>query len=201
VLERETRYRPDQPRLPAGTSDGGRWTRDREGARVQVAINLPRDTIGDPDAVLPVQDRASGYPIDLRNDPAGQHIIEEHVAKSDEYLRRRLGDAIVRANRRGDRGDGLAFGSFTSLESATTLINSTIARNGDKIDEVVSGRSPAESLRASFDAPTGKEAYARTERSEPVMRETYGVAVPIVADRTSGRGYRILPAFPIRSGR
>jgi hypothetical protein len=200
VLERETRYRPDQPRLPAGTSEGGRWTRDGEGGRVRVAINLPRGTISDGDAILPVQDRASGYPIDLRDDPAGQHIIEEHVAKSDGYLRRRLDAAIVRANERGEFGDGLVFGSFTSLDSATRLINSTVAQNQGEVEAVVSGRAPAATLRAWFDTPTGKEAYARTERSEPIMRETYGVAVPIIRDAGSERGYRLVSAFPINKG-
>jgi hypothetical protein len=68
--------------------------------------------------------------------------------------------------------------------------------NAREVEAVVSGRAPAATLRASFDTPTGKEAYARTERSEPVMRETYGVAVPIIRDPSSERGYRILSAYP-----
>jgi hypothetical protein len=53
----------------------------------------------------------------------------------------------------------------SSLEAANKLVNATIARNPEKIDRVVNGGSPKEQLDADFPAPTGREAYARTERS------------------------------------
>jgi hypothetical protein len=86
--------------------------------------------------------------------------------------------------------------SFPSLEAANKLVNSTIARNPDKIDKVVNGLSGKEDLDAVFGSPTGSEAYAATERSQPYIRKTYGVRVVIVSYRRSEKGYRVETAFP-----
>ncbi|OJU25994.1 MAG: hypothetical protein BGN91_04045 [Nitrobacter sp. 62-13] len=86
--------------------------------------------------------------------------------------------------------------SFPSLEAANKLVNSTVARNPDKVDKVVNGLSGRENLDAVFGSPTGTEAYAATERSQPYIRETYGVRVVIVPDRRSTKGYRVETAFP-----
>ena len=202
VLERETRYRPDQPRLPAGTSEGGRWTRDGEGGRVRVAINLPRGTISDGDAILPVQDRASGYPVDLRNEEArGGHTIAEHVAKSDGYLKRRLQEELVAAQRKRDEGSGFRVGSYVSLDAATRLVNATVARHEPEVREVAVGSAAFAHLKSEFEAPTGYEAYAPTGRSQPYIRETTGVFVLIYHDPQSERGYRVRTSYPVNIDR
>ena len=47
LLARETRYRPDQPRVPAGSSEGGRWTGESGGdGRVRVAQGPRRPRSG-----------------------------------------------------------------------------------------------------------------------------------------------------------
>lgn len=80
-------------------------------------------------------------------------------------------------------------------QAANKLVNSTIARNPDKVDKVVSGLSGKENLDAIFGSPTGSEAYAATEHSQPYIRETYGVRVVIVRDRRSKKGTGLRPRF------
>src|SRR5215212_2169902 len=108
----KTGFNPSQPR-----DDRGRWVGDgagNENARLH-----------------PVQgDRLSGYPIDLREESAlGGHAIEEHVARSPEYLTDRVREEARATIDRGDLFRGLSIGSFTSLDSATKLVNSTVAQN------------------------------------------------------------------------
>jgi hypothetical protein len=97
--------------------------------------------------------------------------------------------------------DGLKVGSFSSLEAANKLVNATVARNPAKVDLVASGRSGRQELDARFDAPTGYEAYARTERSQPYIRDTYDVRVIIVRDSRAAKGFRVDTAFPGNFGR
>ena len=80
-------------------------------------------------------------------------------------------------------------------------MNATIAQNLGKIELVTSGRSPREELVGRFDSVTGYEAYARTERSQPYIRDTDGVMVVIIPDRRAEKGYRVDSAFPVRFGR
>ena len=56
-------------------------------------------------------------------------------------------------------------------------MNATVAQNGDLVDRIASGISRREELIARFDAPTGYEAYAPNERSQPYLRNTFGVTV------------------------
>jgi hypothetical protein len=92
--------------------------------------------------------------------------------------------------------DGLAVGSFTSLDSATRLVNSTLAQNRTIVDQVASGALPVKRVEAQFGSVTGYEAYAPTERSQPYMRDTYGVGVVIRHDPLSGKGFGVISAFP-----
>ncbi len=80
-------------------------------------------------------------------------------------------------------------------------MNSTLARNQDKIDLVTSGRSPRETLKAEYPTITGKEAYVRNATSQAVIRETYGVVVVIVPEARVPNGYRVETAFPANFGR
>jgi hypothetical protein len=137
-----------------------------------------------------------GYPVDLLEDrELGGHAIEGHL-RSDQRLKSDLADRITEAVRKGDSTDDMRQGSFTSLEAANKLVNATIARNPEKVDRVVNGGSPKEQLDADFPAPTGREAYARTERSQIYIRDTYGVRVVIVPDARSPKGFRVDTAYP-----
>jgi hypothetical protein len=62
-------------------------------------------------------------------------------------------------------------GSFASQGSATRLVNSTLAQDRETVEKVSSGAWVFGTAKAGFDAPTGYEAFARTQRSEPSIRE------------------------------
>ena len=160
-----------------------------------------------PDPIVPgaqyaQANRPGDYPIDLREEQQlGGHAIEGHVGKSQQFLLNRAREYALAAERKGDLFDGIGLGSFSSLEAANRLVNGTIAQNPAKVERVANGQSPKEELTGRFDSITGYEAYARTERSQPYIRETDGVVVVIVRDRQAAKGYRVDSAFPVRFGR
>jgi hypothetical protein len=221
----ECKYSPEQPRVPAGSREGGQWTDDGGGdagsgggpssggtesqptagsgrSDPRMVSDAKPDNYFKPGAQLAQNDRPSGYPVDLQEErQLGGHAIENHVAKSEEYLLNLVQQQALSTTRRGEFADGLREGSFTSLEAANKLVNSTISENSAKVAAVVSGMSPREQLDAQFNAPTGYEAYARTERSAAYIRDTNGVRVIIIPDQNSAKGYRVDTAFPIYSGR
>jgi hypothetical protein len=184
-------YDPNQPR-----DDRGRWT-DGGGGTGEPAVTDAGT--GNPEARihLVAGDGSSGYPVDLAEEDArGGHTLRGHVGKSHSYLIRELREQQAHAQKHGDRGNDLRVGSFTSEESATRLVNSTISRNQTVVDEVARGKAHRTELIARFDVPTGYEAYVRTERSEPYIRDTYGVKVVIFRDTGSKKGYRVHTAYP-----
>jgi hypothetical protein len=167
---RARKYSPDQPRVPEGNPDGGQWTR--------VAAN----------------DRSTGYPVDLNENA---HVLAEHV-KSRDYVLERAREIAERARRLGDMFEGLRIGSFSSLEAANKLVNSTLAQNQTVVDQVAQGAVRRDEVEARFGSPTGYEAYVRTTHAQPELRDTYGVRVVIGHDPFAARGYRIITAYPIR---
>jgi Bacterial CdiA-CT RNAse A domain len=142
-------------------------------------------------------DSLQGYPVDLREDEArGGHTIERHVGKSEAYLKTEVQEMARAMVERDEDPRGVRLGSFTSLQSATRLVNSTLAQNRDVVDEVIRGQRGGEEVDAIFDSPTGYEAYLPRPQSVPYMRDTYGVRVVIARDPGSSRGYSVLTAFP-----
>ena len=180
------KYRPDQLRVPRGQDGAGQYADEGGGSG------------GRSDRTRLAQgDRLQGYSVDLREEEArGGHTIREHVAKSEDYLLNRVREWQVSATRKGDLAQGLAVGSFPSLDSATRLVNSTLAQNPASLAPVASGALPYDTIHQGFSSPTGYEAYAATERSQPYIREANGVSVHIRHDPLSSRGFRVLTAFP-----
>jgi phytoene dehydrogenase-like protein len=227
----ESKYSPTQPRVPAGNPRGGQWTDRSggqgtvagpsedmgQGQDADLAQPMGNVDIGDvresselndlfhikPDdtRVGGVQLAASGYPVDLLEErELGGHAIEGHL-RSDQSFQSDLGDRVAEAVRKGDLVSDMRQGSFTSLEAANKLVNATIARNPDQVSRVVNGGSPKENLDADFPTPTGREAVARTERSQIYIRDTYSVRVVIVPDSTVAKGFRVETAFPMNRKR
>ncbi len=213
------KYNPDQPRVPAGSPHGGEWTSGDTGSAIDAGsapLGLtPHPERGPQYAALDPGTRTdtspaapgtqvvagagqSGYPIDLlEEEQRGGHTIAQHVGKSSQFLFSIITDQEIRSQRRGDLAQGLKEGSFTSLEAANKLVNSTAASNQTEVNLVASGSLPMAIVDAKFSSPTGYEAFAKTERSTPYIRDTYGVRVIIVRDPSSPKGYRILTAFPM----
>lgn len=165
LLERRANFDPAQPR------DGqGRWTDTGWSSTARV---------GDPNAVAdpaPKDERirvAGPFdwgPIDLRDEEGrdGAHAISEHVGKSDEKLLARVrGDAWF-----GFTLDVVRFrdGTFSSLDSANKLVNATLGRNADIVEDVAAGRRSDAFSKAEFGSITGREAYRNSSRSSPYIR-------------------------------
>jgi hypothetical protein len=91
---------------------------------------------------------------------------------------------------------GLRKGSFTDLEAANRLVNATLLRNRVKVDRVVEGKASRAALDALFGWETGREAFAIDGRTDPQIRETYGVRVVIVTDQRTPKGFHVHTAFP-----
>lgn len=103
------KFNPDQPRVPAGNPDGGRWT---DGG---VDINDLRVlSDADPEGIRPYEQYAQNLdkrPVDLREEEArGGHALRKHVGKTDEEMlasttnRADHGEVQSRSLRRGPSG-------------------------------------------------------------------------------------------------
>lgn len=122
------------------------------------------------------------------------HIIRDHVAKTDEELKARI---------RAEQFPGLfrtfgrdRNGSFDSIESAKDFISQTIANNPGDVSRVANGELNDSFLTWRFGYHTGREAIMDPPGSEIRMRPTYEVGVFIVHDQRSDFGYRVVTAFP-----
>jgi hypothetical protein len=182
--ETKANFNPDQPR-----DEDGQWTDEGGVAPDGTAIELVADR------------RRASWPVDLLDEEGdrGGHTIDKHVAKSDDALIQRLEVETYRTP------FGTVYlpatGSFTSLRSANVLVNSTLSDNPALVSLVAGRRLGAVVVEKDFGSITGKEAYRSSSRSEPFIRETYGVRVLIFHDSSLARGYRVKTAFPIRGGR
>ncbi len=127
---------------------------------------------------------------------AGGHTLERHVGKSNAFLLARLEaeryclpfNLLCMGLRRA--------GTFTSLFSATRLISATLSANSARVQAVARGDVSGAFVTARFGSPTGREAYARSDREEPSIRTTFGVGVLIRHDSSAPAGYRIVTGYP-----
>ena len=141
----------------------------------------------------------AGEPVDLlEQEQRGGHAIGEHADRTYDYLKARVHDGARSTLERGDTFDGLSVGSFTSVQSANRLVNSTISANQDKVDQGIRDGELPVVISKRFTSPTGYEAYLARAHAEPVIRDTFGVKVVIQPDPGSARGWRVHTAYPIR---
>jgi hypothetical protein len=173
-FRRKANFNANQPRVPAGNVDGGQWLNGEDGARGGDA---------QPQFVQASSDRL------LNN-----HIVQNHVAKTDEELKARIRADRIRtlfATSVMDRN-----GSFGSIESARDFISQTIANNPSDVAQVASGQLDGKFLVWRFGYETGREAILDALDSEIRMRPTYEVGVLIIHDPRADFGYRVVTAFP-----
>lgn len=198
------KYRPDQPRVPAGQTGAGQWA---DGGGGGAGRNDPRvisDATPDNEWIPGAQyAQVTGerrYSVDLEEEAArGGHGKRDHVEKTRE-------DLIKELDRDWKRWDTPrlqiteyrpAEGSFSSLMQANDLTNQTLRDNRNKVDAVATGQSEYAILEKRFGYVTGYEAYRDLPDSEARIRNTYGVRVLIDHDTRSERGYTVRTAFPI----
>jgi hypothetical protein len=183
-------FNPFQPRVPAGTREGGQWagdgTADRtgDGSLIQLVAGRERD-------------RISGA--ELARDPyLNRHIVDGHVGKTDAEVIERVADSY-RRQLFGLLPPSLPLmrdGSFDSIESARTFIREALEKNRDAVQRVAEGSEPDALLKSRFGYPTGREAVSIPKDTPIRMRTTYGVGIWIVHDRSTERGFRIITAYP-----
>jgi hypothetical protein len=201
----EAKYSPSQPRVPRGDSRGGQWTDGSTGG--SIARPMGSVGVGDPSGsseLTPSDTRVDGVqvagePIDLlEQQQRGGHAISEHAGRTYDYLKSRSRENGQNILDRGDDFRGVSVGSFTSVQSANRLVNSTISGNQDKIDQAIRDGEPGITISKRFTSPTGYEAYLSRPHAEPYIRDTFGVKVVIRPDPGSARGWRVQSAYPIR---
>lgn len=131
--------------------------------------------------------------------PAKGHTIEQHVGKSESYLKQRVYEMQVAAFDRpgGKDRDGFRAGSFASIESANKLVTAALANDRTNLLAVALGIEKGTTIKVFFDSVTGAEAYAETKYSKAIIRETKGVFVIINHDKSMPFGFRIHTAFPV----
>jgi len=221
----EPKFNPGQPRKPSGRPGGGQWTKpggdggagpsanDDDGAPTDPFDDGGVGDISDGDAPATpsigdntdepqdIADR-SGRPYSVQEEDAkGGHTYERHINKSDEYLIGRITGEKIEVPYIVTLGEKRA-GSFSSLEAANKLINSTMSDplNHQKAEEFGSGSwkylYPDLYLFKHFDSITGKEAYAPNDRQQPIIQPTYDVTVRLRRSKTDPRGYYIESAWP-----
>ena len=199
----ERRYRPDQPRVPAGSSGGRQWTSGGGGGGGDGDRSGSNDS-PDSSAVTPrfrtaQNENRDRYIVKLNDEEGCGHTIERHVGKSNAELlaaiekeRTTARTAVVRVVRYQP-----ALGSFDSKESANDFVNRVLEANKDLVDTVAEGKLPGATLERIFGYRTGREAYLASGISDPVIRPTFGVRVIIHGDRKADKGYKVRSAFPM----
>ena len=134
----------------------------------------------------------------LEQEHRGGHAIGEHADRTYDYLKARARENAQNIQNRDEDFRGARVGSFTSVQSANRLVNSTISDNQSKIDQGIRDGEPFVLISKSFKSPTGYEAYLARAHAEPVIRNTFGVEVLIRPDPGSARGWRVHTAYPVR---
>ena len=141
------------------------------------------------------QNDTGRYSVDLsRHETLGGHTIRNHVGKNSDQL-------MTRARQRFPMGMFQLVtwraGSFSSLSTATRLVNATLSRNRSVVEQVGSGAFRGRTfIKSTFKSKTGIEAYRRSSTSQPFMRDTFGVAVTIIHDPRQPAGFRVISAYP-----
>lgn len=194
--ELEQKYRPDQPRVPAGSSGGGRWTSGAGGAAIAATPETALEGAGGLLQEIANRPPPPRGPVSLtREEAEGGHAVRDHVGKSNGDLVRTL--QVEDFDGPLFRVYGYQEGSFNDLASADKYVNDVLSSSSNHVDDVASGRRSDEFLRKRYSSPTGREAYRL--RSDPKgvirLRPTFWVAVHIV-HVGHGKGFSVRTAYP-----
>ena len=187
------KYSQDQPRVPAGSSDGGQWTDGGGGDLGESGLGDIPGGSGD-DKLDQVYDPTK-YSVNLvEEDARGGHAVRDHVGKSDEEII----DIVRRDVYRGPNLDFLrqSFSTYDSTESANDFTNLLLRENSSLVDKVSSGELSSVWLEMRVGYPTGREAFRTGPQGDIVIRKTYNIGAYIVTDSSLPRGYRVHTSYP-----
>lgn len=190
----EVHYRPDQPRAPSGTPEGGQWIDDPSvsAGRTRVATN----------------DDIPGYFIDLeQEDRKGGHAHREHAGRSRKQLLSVMEDPTLYFKITLPDGSVMyrwhpAEGTFFSAGEASYWVGRALTAHPDLVEQTRRATigSRAIEITHRFGQQTGIEAYRENYHSPVVFRPTYGVTVYLAPDPNKrGPGFRIVTAFPVNN--
>ncbi|CAJ0851850.1 hypothetical protein AMST5_00479 [freshwater sediment metagenome] len=196
----ERRYSPGQPRVPAGSAEGGQWTSGGGGGSSgagligNVAILAENPTRFLESSIETIQQ--TDFAVDLLDEEAqGGHAIARHVARSIEELIRRADRNRIGVGNIGIYEDRI--GSFKSLILANSFVNRVLSQSSSLISEVINGKRRRAVLESWFDQPTGYESHRSSFRAKVIIRDTHGVRVIIEHAPRLHKGFRIITAFPV----
>lgn len=198
----ERKYRSDQPRVPAGSPEGGEWT----GGDTGFATSAGDAPLLDDGVFRPAENGTPSAepsaatkppPVDLRKEELqGGHAIDHgHVGVPNGALVQRL---------EGERLDlpavsivAAAHGSFNDISTANAYTNDVLQSSPDRVADVASGSKRTDFLEKRYTSPTGREAYRMTDtdKSAIAVRPTFSVGVSIKHTGT-GKGFVVTTAFP-----
>ncbi len=203
----ERKYSPDQPRVPAGTPEGGRWTDGENGAAAfDDALSGAPATLDDgvwrpatdDAALVPVAAAAKPPPrVDIRSeDSQGGHTVERaHVGASNAVLMKALEAEHL------DFPDYSlyykAHGSYDGLGSANAYTNDVLQMYPDRVEAVASGAHREDFLEKRYSSPTGREAYRMTETANSAIgfRPTFSAGV-LIKHTGTGKGFVVITSYP-----
>lgn len=181
-------YDPNQPRVPAGSREGGRWTDGDAGfdsgfAPDDAELVRIADDEDRRDTVVLSEDEGRG----------GGHTLRDHIGKTDAELMGRVlasrGSTLFHVYGRQRHG------FFASSEAANDFVSRALEKNSGKVDLMISGQKDGCFIKHRSGHIKGREAYTN-ERTEPYLGSTYGVGVLVMRDQGSKRGYRVHTAYP-----
>ncbi len=213
----ELRYAPNQPRVPAGSPQGGQWTSGGGGGGLtgsvgflddaagvagsigadatQTALNFDPNLANDSGIAGFLQRIAEKFVIDLTEEQAqGGHPYSRHVGRTYEELIRRADRNRLEIGPSEFWEDRV--GSFRNLFEANAFVNEALAQFWPTVEAVARGKRKKATLQAWFNRPTGYESYRRRYRDKVIIRQTTGVFVVIIHDPTLKKGFFVLTAYP-----
>jgi len=186
---RKANFNPDQPRVPAGDPDGGKWTDGGGGF----------GDAGESARVYRVNDEFGQYYVDLGalEGYRGAHTISSHVLPSKAELLVAMGSEASRwlpisgAERRQ--------GKFGSYPDALRYVNETLQASIETVEAVkawLKGGDEGELITKYYGRPTGAEWYRDSAYSKPRWRTTYSVGVILRYDPRLPQGFLVVTAYP-----
>jgi hypothetical protein len=226
-IKPDHRYWQDQPRVPAGNSDGGEWApgggrgkpEDGGGNQEPIPTLKPLDDtriLSDApteEALKPGAQYASNAAaaaenpgkytanLEAEEEPGGiSHAKARHIDPTDQQLLdnvRAVRKTITETPNLRITEYGEALGRFDSVKDANELVSSVLNANKDSVDRVSSGERRGAVLQKEFGYQTGTEAFRSSADSDPFLRRTYAVRVVIRYVPGSDKGYGIVTAYPI----
>ncbi len=200
----ERKYRSDQPRVPAGSSEGGQWTDDAGGfgglppgdEAYQLDDGVYRPEGDDRPQLEPVSaPRPPRVNLDEEEKQGGHAAKHGHIGTPNAALMRMLSEE--RLDMPAVSVLAPAHGAFNDLATANAYTNDVLQASPAQVEAVARGEVRSAELIRRYATPTGREAYRATKgmNGAILIRPTFSVFVKIKHTGT-GKGFVVTTAYP-----